>query len=173
MHSRQKSSDFVHVRSTTPGPQSNPRSTFTHPSKHIHCPSVRFECEIFKTNATEPSEPRVIKFIKVTKGAKKVEKFIPTVNLLNGFALQSSKKPSLARAKPTRTKSTTSGKQENCSNMRISSKDHNEIFKIFSLTPKKIIANLQASQQYVRKNKLSRERIILHSVNLSSATRYY
>ena len=135
------------------------RNSFPHQSKDIRFPSVRLEGEIFQTCVTEPIEkvPILFKEKKPTKRITKIAKPIPTVNILNCFNNNLKKKSrgfSEAKGRSNRNLSLDSTKFCNNPKFRTANKDSGynpELFKIFTLTPKKVIANLQSCQQYVRK----------------------
>ena len=160
------------------------RKSFIQNNKDIRFPCVRFEGEIYKTSATEISispPPTVVKQKHLIK-AIKIAKAIPKVDLVDSFENnpQKFKRPIGFQQKspnPSQDRKLSldySSRFSNYQKFRTNSKEklsNHEIFKILSFSPKKIITNLQSSQQYVRKNKLSREKITLYSINYSSPRR--
>ena len=164
---------IIQTRSKTPSvffrkPQTKPNNADQF--KNIRFPAVKFEGEIFKTSLTEPSEEikektrrrnHIIRAIKIVKT-------LPTVNILNYFDIKTKKKtPDKKHHKKPKSGRNLSLDSTNFKKYpKLNIQDNfSNIFQHFSLSPKKVITNLQSSQQYVKKNSLTREKMMLNTIN--------
>ena len=175
-------------RSKTPSLIKSPkhdRKTFVQKAHDIRFPKVSLEGELYKTHVTEPSpilspsqSPSPCRQRHLTK-AVKIAKALPTVDIVESFDYGEKSAHTHATgfkqsaSSPKRNLSLDSSKYSQYPKFKTNIKDtpcNQQLFKVFALTPKKIIAHLQSSQ-YVRKNSSSREKVTLLSVNYGSTRR--
>ena len=157
------------------------RRSFIQKAHNIRFPKVSLEGELFKTYEAEnspsltPSQspsPSPSRHKHIFR-AIKIAKTLPTVNIVESFDYREKSRYNNAIgfkhpiSSPERNLSLDSSKYSKFKTSIKNNSCKQRLFKVFSLAPKRIIAHLQASQQYVRKNSPTREKVAMLSVNYS------